>query len=270
MTKQFVIPRMEMARQMDYKAWKEGKEVEWIDQLFAFLDEQDDTYKQYKVHWEPKRIGDWEVARKDIPQDTYQRIYYVTQRPGVLEVDRDTGFGDTTILYHYDDKGEPTTWMSDTRAEIMEHVEFLNKLWWCETMKPRVLITGLGLGMAVNAALKHGASHVDVVEINQEVIDIIGPNFEGKPVTIHQGDALEFRFPSKTKWDLAWHDIWPTITEDNIPEMDRLTTRYRHRVKWQACWQRKGCLELRRRSKKLQEALRAGDWETVKELDPDM
>lgn len=263
------VPGALLARQLDFNAWEEGASVPWIDEVWDALDRLDDWYKDYQVHWEPRETEHWSLEQATIPQRCWDRIYHVTE--GEPSLDRDTGYGDITILKHKEADGRKTVWMSDTRAEIVEHVDLINKLWWTESMpNVTVIINGLGLGMAVNAALKHGAKHVDVVELDPEVIEIIGPNFEGKPVTIHQGDALTKTWPKGKSWTMAWHDIWPTIAEENIPEMDRLHRRYKDRVQWQGSWQRKGCLFLKRQSKELQDALEAGDWVRAKQIDPDL
>jgi hypothetical protein len=89
--------------------------------------------------------------------------------------------------------------------------------------------------------------HIDIVENNPDVIELVGQHLTADPrVTIHLDDALTIKWPRGTKWDLGWHDIWPLITDENLPEMDRLRARYRRSIKWQGSWQRKGCLEMAR------------------------
>lgn len=265
-THQIIAPGSETGRALDYQAWKEGEEVPWIEEVFAILDGASDTYKKYQVHWEPNQVGDWELTRHDIPRDDYQRLYYVfNSTPPSLE--RDPGYGEITALRH-----QGRVWMSDTRAEIMEHAPLLDRLWFLDSIDidTSVLINGLGLGMAVNAVLLHGATHVDVVELSKEVIEIVGPNFADDPrVTIHHADAFEITWPRGTRWTLAWHDIWPDIDSNNLPQMRRLHERYRRRTEWQGSWQRDGCLRVKRNQDQLAKALEAGDWARVKELDPD-
>jgi hypothetical protein len=265
------IPANDYIKQLEYEAWKGGEKVEWIDALFALLDEQDarsSDWKRYQVDWEPAKKGDWELVRESIPRRCYERIHHVTDGPNA-SLARDCGYGPITALRH-----EGRVWMSDTRAEILEHAEFLKILWWHEPVEPRVLINGLGLGMAAKAALTHHASHVDVVEIDGDVIDIIAPNFaqeiEQGRLTIHHADAYEMVWPRGTTWSLAWHDIWPTIDSDNLAGMERLHRKYGGRVNWQASWQREGCQRLRANEKKFAEALERGDWKTAKRLEPNL
>lgn len=268
------VPADPFAQKLDYDDWEQGGKVPWIDHVFAQLDRMSESYKKYKVHLEPVKRGDWEIKRKEIPQRDFYRLYYVVNNGPASEFtyDRDCGWGDTTLLLGPSKVGEEikqTIWMSDTRAEIMEHTPFINKLWLLDDMEPSVLINGLGIGMAVKAAQVHNASRIDVVEVDEHVIELVGPNFADDPrVTIHHADAYDITWPAGTTWDLAWHDIWPTITEDNLDGMDRLQQKYRRRIQWQASWQRPECLRMRRVRKELHAAVERGDWAKVRELDP--
>jgi spermidine synthase len=135
-------------------------------------------------------------------------------------------------------------WMSDTKAEILEHVPLFNQLWQTETWPgKRILINGLGLGVAVHAALTYdGIGHIDVVEKDADVIELVGQYLTKDPrVTIHLGDAYHIRWPKGTKWDIAWHDIWPDISDGNLEGMNLLANKYRNRVTWQASWQEESC-----------------------------
>lgn len=261
------MPGHPYARQLDYDAWVNGEEVPWIDWVWAKLDAASTTYLKYKVNWKPVRKGKWTLEHGNIPLRCYERLHHVCDG-AVPSLDRDCGHGPTTVLKH-----DGQVWMSDTRAEILEHSPLINWLFWCQevTQRPRVLINGLGLGMAVNAALIHNAAHVDVVEIDQEVIDIIGPNFEGKPVTIHHGDALTIEWPEdQLGWDLAWHDIWPVISEDNLEQMEALEEKYAELADWQASWAQKQCQQMKEHGKALAAAMARGDWAEAKRLDPDL
>lgn len=128
-------------------------------------------------------------------------------------------------------------WMSDTPAEKRDHYEPLVKM--AALKARRVLINGLGLGMVLAATLSlDHVGHVDVVESDERVIKLVGPHYEGPRVTIHHADAYEQArsWPPGTRWDVAWHDIWPSMTEDNLPEMARLHRSYGRRVEWQGSW----------------------------------
>jgi len=135
--------------------------------------------------------------------------------------------------------------MSDTADEIHDHFEFLHRA------RGRVLIHGLGLGVAVQMALlKPEVEHVLVVELEQAVIDLVAPHylerFGRDRLEIRRGDAFDWPVPKGTRWNAAWHDIWLDLNPDNLPEMRRLHRRFGRRCDWQGSW---GCawLEAHRR-----------------------
>jgi spermidine synthase len=77
--------------------------------------------------------------------------------------------------------------------------------------RPKVLILGAGAGSDVLLALQQGASHVDAVELNPQVIamaserfaDFAGPVFDNERVEIHIGEARGFVARSKERYDLV-------------------------------------------------------------------
>lgn len=147
-----------------------------------------------------------------------------------------------------DDDGHPRLWMSDTDAEKGDHIPAVAAMGISKA--ERVLINGLGLGMVLAAALTYDhVKHVDVVEADERVIKLVGPHYQADPrVNIIHADAYEQvkAWPRGTRWDVAWSDIWPEISADNIPGMDMLHKFYRRRTLWHGMWCRKECLALRR------------------------
>jgi len=124
--------------------------------------------------------------------------------------------------------------MSDTRAEIEDHQDVMNEI---QRRGGRILIHGLGLGMIVKFALAEDrVSHVDVVELDQEVIDLVAPHYVDRRLTIHQGDARSFRWPAGTRWSIVWHDIWDDLSIDNLKQMAALHRRFGPRADWQGSW----------------------------------
>lgn len=205
----------------------------------------DQSWKRFQVGYEPKQFGNWCIEEFEIDRlDLFRARIIATEGPA-----RDPGWGTFTKLSQRQADGSWTLWMSDTRAEILEHAPLFDCLWWhdrANARSQRILVNGLGLGMAVHGALTFkGVEHIDVVEINPELAEFMRPYFPEDRVTIHVGNALEMTWPRGTTWDFAWHDIWPFITEDNLPEMARLHRMYGHRVQWQDSWQKKGCQNLR-------------------------
>ena len=75
---------------------------------------------------------------------------------------------------------------------------------------PRVLVLGAGGGAEVLRALHHGAEAVDAVELNPDVLAIVGAVLAGAPgaawegasVRTHVADARSFAARSSDRWDL--------------------------------------------------------------------
>jgi hypothetical protein len=116
-------------------------------------------------------------------------------------------FDDYTILRRWSTRslhlpaGEVV--MLDTMQELVSHMPI-----WLAA-RGRVLITGLGLGCVVRGLLANPEiEHVDVVEIDEAIIRVIGPEFAGNErLTLHHGDATTIELPGR-HWDFAWHDLW--------------------------------------------------------------
>lgn len=151
-----------------------------------------------------------------------------------------------------DDWGHPLVWMSDTTAERDDHKEAVAHIQMSRA--ERVLINGLGLGMVLQAALSYDhVRHVDVVEADERVIKLVGPHYTADPrVNIIHADAYaqakSFAAIGRPviRWDVAWSDIWPTISDKNLSGMDELHAFYKKRCGWHGMWARRECLALRR------------------------
>lgn len=139
--------------------------------------------------------------------------------------------GEHMVLARLDADGEPEVFMSD--AEWHDHRRVL------ELARGRVVVTGLGLGCIVRAMFARGlVERVTVVEREPDVIAMVWPELAaayGDRLELHQADALTGPLP-RGRWDLAWHDIWPTISALHLPEMFTLRRRYRHLARRQLCW----------------------------------
>lgn len=121
----------------------------------------------------------------------------------------------------------------------------------------RVLLNGLGLGMLLEAILKKPeVTYVRVVEIDADVIALVGPHFSDPRVEIVQADAMTYRPAKGEKFDFVWHDIWDDICVDNFPAMNTLVNGYRRYAKKQLCWSRDMVYrDLRRNKLTVKEAL---------------
>lgn len=124
--------------------------------------------------------------------------------------------------------------MSNTPMEVWTNREALRRA------TGRVLINGLGLGMLLEAILaKPDVGYVRVIEKEADVIALVGPQFTHDPrVEIVHADALDYRPARGERFDFVWHDIWPDISTDNLPQMTQLARRYGQRTKAQGFWAR--------------------------------
>ena len=121
--------------------------------------------------------------------------------------------------------------MSDTPDELRDHLSAYY------AARGNVLINGLGLGVIAGAVLnKDGVDHVTVIEIDADVIALVGPHYACNRLTIINADAFTYKPPKGARYDMVWHDVWDTICADNLPEMTKLKRRYGRRADWQGCW----------------------------------
>lgn len=127
--------------------------------------------------------------------------------------------------------------MSNTPSECEEHRHAI------AAATGRVLITGLGLGMFLQAILeKPDVTRVTVIEKAPEVIELVGPAFANDDrVEIINADAFEWKPPKDAQYDFCWHDIWPSISSENLREMGRLRRKFSRRAKLQGCWAQDLC-----------------------------
>jgi hypothetical protein len=218
-----------------------------IEEAIEILD-ADQSWKRYQVDWPEAELGRYAIQHFTILPRAIGRVNNLMAEG----MDRDTGAGTFRRLLERHPRTDTcgVTWMSDTRAEIYEHAPMLNKLDLCARFgqAKRILINGLGLGLVANAALAYPrVEHVDVVEYDPEIVELVGQFLTTDPrVTIHLGDAYNISWPRGTRWDLAWHDIWPEISDDNLPGMARLGRKYKGKAGWQGYWQKRGCLRMKR------------------------
>ncbi len=116
--------------------------------------------------------------------------------------------------------------MSNTPMEVRTNLEAYRRA------TGRVLVNGLGLGMLLEGILsKPDVTYVRVIEVDAQVIRLVAPHFASDPrVEVIHANALEYRPAKGERFDYAWHDIWDSIGEDNLPVMAALGRRYNKRV----------------------------------------
>lgn len=185
---------------------------------------------KYKVTLPEGELGPWKVEKFTIDKDDFGafRLAMNGRSPGTGEFTRITKNG--------------ALWMSDTQAEVRDH---LSAIWKIEKLGGRILIHGLGIGMVLQTALlSEGVEHVDVVEIDADVIALVGPHYmqmaeeQGVSLEIHHADVFDKKWPAGTRWTVVWHDIWIDMSEDNLPEMHKLHRSFGRRCDWQGSWGR--------------------------------
>lgn len=132
--------------------------------------------------------------------------------------------------------------MSDTPAEMLDHVPFVR------AASGDVLITGLGIGLVVeNLLVKANVRSITVVEKSEHVMALVAPHYTARrsriPVTIIHSDA--YTFEPAHKFDFCWHDIWPTISDENLSEMKKLRAKYKSFCANIQFWAERQCIWMR-------------------------
>jgi len=128
--------------------------------------------------------------------------------------------------------------MSDTRMEKNSNYEFVRDA------KGKVLIAGLGIGLILKNVLdklkNKTITEIVIVEKYQDVIDLIAPYFKKhKNIKMICADIFDWRPEKGTKFDTIYFDIWPDISQDNLPEMAKLHQAFKgYKVKggWMDSW----------------------------------
>jgi hypothetical protein len=152
-------------------------------------------------------------------------------------------------------KVDGVLWMTDTPAEIRDH-ERIDAL-MAESLifgDSSLLIVGLGLGMVLQRAIAHHrVPRIDVIEVDQRVIDAVGPHYHAMAkaqdvaLGIWQGDIRDFRPPKGSYWDLGYFDIWSDINSDDMAEVELLRKRWWRRLGKFEAWAQKERVAQKRR-----------------------
>lgn len=173
------------------------------DRAMARLAEQ---HEPFKVTLPEGESGAWKVVRFEVKNDIEAMRCWRDGRP--------VPPGMYTRL-----SGPQGLFMSDTPAELNDARCLFGSAFGS------VLITGLGLGMIPLALLRiRSIEHITILELEQDVINLVGPSMTDPRIRVVHADA--FAWQPDRGFDWAWHDIWPDMNEDNLPEMARLRRRY--------------------------------------------
>jgi hypothetical protein len=214
-------------------------------------DSATDWWEAFKVDLPAGQHGRWAIERfsvgpgdrlqpyfrvygRDCPPGTYTRL--VRYEDGVPDIDETMN---TAVAVG----GHPV--MTDTPGEIEDHCSVMAEI---ERRGGRILVHGLGIGLILKFALAlPNVGHIDVVELDQDVIDLVAPHYRDERLQIHHGDARTFPWPSSSRWSVAWHDIWGDFQLENLNEMAAFERRFAGRVDWQECWSKDHLLAKQRR-----------------------
>ena len=144
--------------------------------------------------------------------------------------------------------------MTDTLMERRSNYEVVRQA------RGHVFIAGLGLGMILHPILaKPEVTRVTVCEKFGDVIRLVGPTLpHQEKLTFVEADVLDWKPAKGTKYDVIYHDIWPTVSLDNLEEMAKLHRRFAHFKApggWMDSWKKDHLTDLKR-----QEARRPRGW----------
>ncbi len=128
--------------------------------------------------------------------------------------------------------------MSDTDMERQTNCEFRQRA------NGSVLIGGLGLGMVIHPILaKRDVTKVTVIEKSADVIALVSPTLpEDLRLRVICADIFEWMPAKGVKFDVAYFDIWPDRSDDNIDEAATLHRRFARRLNrnnphcWMGSW----------------------------------
>ncbi len=184
----------------------------------------------YKVPVPVGRRGEWTIGTKTVTKDEADRhqLHAAINGHG-----RYTPPGNYTGLANRD--GIVMSDAPDERRDMWDPVR---------RARGQVLINGLGLGLVAGCCLeKPEVDSVVVIEISQDVIDLVAPHYykryDRARLEIIRADALTYQPPKGDEYDVVWHDIWPDICSDHLPQMHTLHRKYGRRTLWQGSWCRR-------------------------------
>lgn len=178
-------------------------------------------WKNYQVDVPETESGEWKIERFVVDEEAaeFQKLRALMSYSG-----RFAPAGTYTRLVA---NGRGVV-MSDTPNEIEDHLHFIYRA------EGKVLVAGLGLGMVLQALLsKEEVTHVDIVEISHDVIQMVEPHYRLKfpkeSFSIIHADILKWQPPKGETWDHIWYDIWDEICVDNWDDMKALHRKFGRR-----------------------------------------
>lgn len=193
------------------------------------------NYKYIKVDVPKGRSGDWSIEKFTVNEDE-------ANNHNMMSVFSFSGGQRYIIAGEYTKLvRNGTIVMSDTPAEIGDHIFFINEA------TGNVLINGLGLGLVIEALFqKKEVKSITVIEKSLDVINLVSEHYKNKcpkdkKLNVIHADALEYKPEKDKKYNAVWHDIWDYICGDNLEKMKTLHRKYGRKTNWQGSWCRSQC-----------------------------
>lgn len=126
--------------------------------------------------------------------------------------------------------------MSDTPSERRDHQEFIDAAYG------NVLVNGLGLGLCIAPLMANPeVDTVTVVENSEDVMSLMATTYIKRyPERLNIVLADAYMYKPRVLPDVVWNDIWYTISDENLPEMDKLEAKYCEAA-WCESWCRERC-----------------------------
>jgi hypothetical protein len=165
-------------------------------------------------------VGKSELKKKYLLKGTRLQMYSLQEGRLFYDV-LDANFP-VTILYQKEEpygKGLETIgiWMSDAPLEQESTLPAV------PLAKGEVLICGLGIGLLPTLIKdKEEVTHIDIVEINSDIIRLIFNQIKTPKMTIIQADAWRYLAETDKKYDFIHIDIWGSITAP-LQEIEKAT-----------------------------------------------
>jgi len=171
------------------------------------------------------RKGEWRIERKAVKPSGISNLQEM------FHGGRYVPDGTYTFLYRGD-----TLVMSDTPDEKRDHYSAVMNA------QGRCLIVGLGIGMVLNAIASHPeVTHIDVVEISQDVIDLVAGHYNKlypDKITFYCSSIWDWKPEKDVHYGMAWFDIWDNLCTDNLEEMSKLHRKFAKKATWKGSWGR--------------------------------
>ena len=174
------------------------------------------------------RSGCWRVERFTIPEPPEgfvdDRPEWAQDKPGTY----------TQLLC------DEELFMSDLYVEIHTQAPAIAE---ARRRGGRILITGLGLGLVVEAILaepRPAVTNIVIVEQAADVVKLVEPYLReryGSVVRVVVHDALTYQPEPGERFTVGWHDIWPSPQDPIATEQSHeLLERFADVCDWQGSW----------------------------------